>query len=55
MKSSSCCVANRDLPDPLSTPVSIVHHSRKVFKATSSISTALYIGYRGSSKLCSSM
>ena len=54
--SSSCLSAGTDLPEPLSPPVSIVHCSWKVFKATSCIDTELlYIGSRWSSSLCSSM
>ena len=39
--------ASTDLPDPLSPPVSIVHHSREVFLAASCIGTELL--YKGSS------
>ena len=54
--SSSCCATSTDFPDPLSPPVSIVHHSREVFKAISCIGTELsYIGSCWSSCLCSSM
>ena len=54
--SSSCHVASTDLPDTLSQPVSIVHCSWEVFKATSCIKTKLlYIGFCWSSCLCSSM
>ena len=43
--SSSCCAASTDLPDPHLLPVSIIHCFRKVFQATSCISTEfLYIG-----------
>ena len=35
--SSSCCAASTDLSYPLLEPVSIVHCSREVFKATSCI------------------
>ena len=42
--SSSCHAASTDLPDPLSSLVSIVHRSRQVFKSTSYIGTEmLYI------------
>ena len=30
--SSSCYTASTDLPNPLSSPVSIIHYSREVFK-----------------------
>ena len=53
--SSSCHSVSTDLPDPLSPPVSIVHRSREVFKATSCIVTVkLCIGSCWSSYLCSS-
>ena len=51
---SSCRAINTDLPDPLLPPV--VHHSRKVFQATSCIDTELlYIGPSWTYCLCSSM
>ena len=54
--SSSCHATNTDFPDPLSPPISIVHRSREVFKATSCISAQLsYIGSSRSSCLFSSM
>ena len=54
--SSLCRAASTDFPDPLSSPVSIVHHSREVFQATPYISTELlYIGSSWSSYLSSSM
>ena len=37
--SSSCSAARTDLPHPVSPSVSIVHHSREVFEATSCIGT----------------
>ena len=40
--SSSCHAASTDLPDPLSPPISIVHHSREVFMATFCIGTELF-------------
>ena len=49
--SSSCHPASTDLPDPLSPPVSIVHRSREVFKATYCISRCS----SWSSCLCSSV
>ena len=56
ISSSSCHVDSTYLPDPLPPPVSIVHHSREVFKATSCIGTELlYIGFSWSSNLCSSI
>ena len=49
----SCPAASMDLPDPLSPPVSIIHRSREVFQATSSISTKLlYLGSSWSSNPC---
>ena len=39
--SSLCGPASTDLPDPLSPPVSIVHHTREVFMAISCIGTEL--------------
>ena len=43
--SSSCHAGSRNLPDPLSPPVSIVHRSQEVFQATSCIGRELlYIG-----------
>ena len=54
--SSSCRTVSTDLPDTLQPPVSIVHCSRKVFNAISSISTELlYIGSSWLTCLCSSM
>ena len=54
--SLSCRSASTGFPDTLSQPVSIVHRSREVFKATSCIGTEqLYIGSSWSSCLCSSM
>ena len=54
--SSSYYTASNDLPNPLSPPVYIVHHSWEVFKAISCISTELlYIGSSWLSCLCSSM
>ena len=54
--SSSCWAARTNLLDRLLPPISIVHRSRQVFKATSYIDTELlYIGYSWSSCLCSSM
>ena len=54
--SSSCHTTSIDLPDPLLPPVSIIHYSQLVFKATSCIGTEqLYIGSCWSSCLCSSM
>ena len=54
--SSSCRTASMDLPGPLLPLISIVHRSRKVFQATSSIGTELlYIGTCWSSYICSSM
>ena len=51
--SSSCCAAGMDLPDPLSSLVSIVHCSQEVFQVTSCIGTELlYIGSSWSSYLC---
>ena len=51
--SSSCCADSSDLPDPLSPPVSIVHRSHEVFKATSCIRTGLlYIDSSWSFYLC---
>ena len=48
--SSSCCAASMDLPDPLLPPISIVHCSQWVFKATSCIGRELlYIGSSWSS------
>ena len=45
-----------DIPDPLPPPVSIVHRSRLVFKATFCIGTELfYVGPSWSSYLCLSM
>ena len=56
ISSSSCRTVSMDLLDPLSPPVSIIHRSREVFKATSCIGTELlYIGSNWSSCLCSSM
>ena len=56
LSSSSCHTISTGIPDPLPPPVSIVHRSREVFKATSCIGTELlYIGSRWSSYLCSSM
>ena len=49
-------IACMNLPDPLSTPVSIDHRSRQVFQATLLIITELWwIGSTWSSNLCSSM
>ena len=46
-------VATTDLPDPLSSPVSIIHRSRQVFQATSCIGIELlYISSTLSSCLC---
>ena len=54
--SSSCRAASMDLPDPFSPPVSIVHCSGEVFKATSCIGTELlYVGSSWLSCLCLSM
>ena len=54
--SSSCHIASTDFPNPLSPPISIVHCSREVFKATSCIGTELlHVGSTLSSYLCSSM
>ena len=54
--SSTCRAAITDLPDPFSTPVSIVHRSREVFRATYYIGTELlYIGSSWSPCVCSSM
>ena len=54
--SSSCHIASMDLPDCLSPPVSIVHHSQEVFKAISCIGTELlYIGSSWLFCLCLSM
>ena len=54
--SSLCRSAITDLPDPLPPPVSIIHRSWQVFKATSCISTELlYIGSSWSSCICSSL
>ena len=54
--SSSCHVAHTDQSDPHAPPVSIVHCSWKVFKATSCIGTErLYICFSWSSYLCLSM
>ena len=54
--SSSWHNACTDLPNPLSTPVAIVHWSRKVFQAASCIGTELlYIGSCWKPNLCSSM
>ena len=56
ISSSSCRAASTDLPDPLSPPVSIVHCSWEVFKATSCIGTELlYIRSSWSSGPCSYM
>ena len=53
---SSCCAAITNLPDSLSPPVSIVHRSWEVFKATSCIGTELsYIVSSWLFCLCSSM
>ena len=53
---SSCRAASTDLPGPLSPLVSLVHCSRKVFKAISCIGTELlYISSSWSSCLCSFM
>ena len=42
---SSFHAASTDLPDSLLPPISIVHRSREVFQATSSIGTELlYVG-----------
>ena len=53
---SSCHAASTALPDHLSPPISIVHRSQVVFKATSCIGTELlYIGFSWSScfaRLC---
>ena len=55
-RKSSCYATSTDLPDLLLPPVSIIHHSQQVFKATSYIGTELlYIGSSRSSCLCSSM
>ena len=54
--SSLCRVASKDLPNPFSPPIPIVHCSREVFEAISCIGTELlYIGSSMSSCLCSSM
>ena len=54
--SSSCRATSMDLPDLLLPPISIIHHSWEVFKATSCISTKLlYIGSCQSFYLCSSI
>ena len=56
LSSLSCHAASTDIPDPLSPPVSVIHRSLEVFKATSCINTELlYIGSSWSSCLCSSM
>ena len=53
---SLCRAASMDLPDSLSSPVSIVHRTREVFQATSCIGTELlYIGSSWSSNLCLSV
>ena len=53
---SSYHAASMDLPDPLLPPISIVHHSWKVFQATSGIGPELlYIGSSWSFCICSSM
>ena len=53
---SSCRAVSTDLLDPLSPPISIIHHSRVVFKPISRIGTELlYIFSRWSTCLCSSM
>ena len=47
---------SRDIPDPLSPPLSIVHSLRQVFWVTSHIGTELlYVVYSWSSWCCSSM
>ena len=54
--SSSCRTTSTGLPDPLSPPTLIIHHSRSVFKAPSCIGTELlYISSSWSSCLCLSM
>ena len=54
--SSLCRAASKDIPDPLSPSVSIIHRSREVFKAIFCISTELlYIGSSWSPYLYSSM
>ena len=54
--SSFCHTASTDLPDPLLSPVFIIHDSKEVFQATSCIGTELlYISSSWSSYFCSSM
>ena len=54
--SSSSRAISTDIPDPLSSPLSIVHCFRQVFKVTSYIGTELlYVCSSWSSYLCSSM
>ena len=56
ISSLSCHGASKDLPDSLPPPVSVVHRSREVLKATSCIGTELlYVGSSRSSGLCSPM
>ena len=54
--SSSCLAISTDIPDPLSSPLPIVHWFRQVRRTASSIDTELLnIGSSWSSCLCSSM
>ena len=54
--SSSCHATSMDIPDPFSSPFSIVYSFKQVFRATSHISTELlYVGSGSLSCLCSSM
>ena len=54
--SSSCHALSKDIPDPLSPPLRIVHCFRLVFRAISRIYTELlYVGSSWSSCLCSAM
>ena len=56
LSSSSSCTISTDIPDPFSTPFSIVHCFRHFFRAASRIDTELlYIGFSWSSCLFTSM
>ena len=53
---SSCYAISTDIPDPLSSPLPIVHCFRQVLRATSRIATELpYVGSSWSSCLCTSI
>ena len=55
-EASSCRAIIIDIPDPLSSPLPIVHFFWQVFRVTSRIGTELlYVGSSWSSCLCSYM